>query len=185
MKPIFRCKTTKTYFQLFMICSLAASNQIHAQEIGYNLGLNKLGINANSFQPVYGFSIGYQLNKVFGVETNLLYSQRTKASVIQSDYLSFVLMPKIGYFDKKFGVYLAPSILLNPSLDHSNNQNHTYISTFQALGLQYKLRPELIIDAKFGYDIGITGGYFDNGLYQKYKGPMFVIGMKLKVNTSK
>jgi hypothetical protein len=57
-----------------MICSLAASNQIHAQEIGYNLGLNKLGINANSFQPVYGFSIGYQLNKVFGVETNLLYS---------------------------------------------------------------------------------------------------------------
>jgi hypothetical protein len=156
-----------------------------AQEIGYTIGANKLGIQANSFQPLYGFSIGYQINKNIGIETNLFYSQRMYGSKIQSDYLSFVLMPKIGIFKEKFGLYVAPSILLNPSLDHSNNQNHTYISTFQALGFQVHLKPELLIDAKLGYDLGLTGGYFDNGQYQKYNGPMVLLGMKIKINSKK
>ncbi len=178
------------HFKIWTICLLLSfvltSNvKLQAQEIGYNLGMNKLGIQPASFQPIYGFSIGYQLGRTFAVETNLIYSQRTHGSIVQSDYLSFILMPKIGYFDKKFGLYVAPSIALNPSLDHSNNQNHTYLSTFQAIGGQINLRPELLIDAKIGYDIGLTGGFFDNGQYQKYKGPMFILGMKLKINPSK
>jgi hypothetical protein len=181
MKQIFRFNGLASCFLLSFV--LLSNSNLKAQEIGYNLGVNKLGIQAASFQPVYGFSIGYQLGKNFALETNLIYSQRTRGSQVQSDYLSFVLMPKLGLFNNKFGVYIAPSILLNPSLDHSNNQNHTYLSTFQALGGQINLRSELIIDAKIGYDIGLTGGFFDNGQYQKYNGPMILLGMKLKINS--
>ena len=181
MKPIFQFKVL---FFASIIC-FAVNNNLQAQEIGYNLGVNKLGIQANAYQPVYGFSIGYKLNKYLALETNFLYSQRTRGNVVQSDYFSFVLMPKFGYFDKQYGLYYGPAILLNPSLDHSNNQNHTYLSTFQAIGGQYNLRPELLLDAKIGYDFGLTGGFFDNGTYQKYKGPMFILGMKLKINNIK
>lgn len=183
MKSIYHFKILA--FCLLLSFLLNSNVKLQAQEIGYNLGMNKLGIQATSFQPVYGFSIGYQLGKNFALETNLIYSQRTRGSQVQSDYLSFVLMPKVGIFKNKFGVYFAPSVLLNPSLDHSNNQNHTYLSTFQALGGQINLRRELIIDAKIGYDIGLTGGFFDNGQYQKYNGPMLIIGMKLKINSFK
>jgi len=168
----------------FLLFVIGPYNKLNAQEIGYNLGVNKLGIQATAFQPLYGFSIGYKLNKYLALETNLLYSQRTRGSVVQSDYLSFVMMPKLGYFQKRFGLYYGPALLLNPSLDHSNNQNHTYFSTFQAIGGQFNLRPELIIDAKIGYDFGLSGGFFDNGKYQNYNGLMFIIGMKLKLNTS-
>ena len=181
MKPI-------SQFKILFFSSLfcfAVNNNLQAQEIGYNLGVNKLGIQASAFQPVYGFSIGYKLNKYLALETNFLYSQRTRGNMVQSDYLSFVLMPKFGYFDKRYGLYCGPAILLNPSLDHSNNQNHTYFSTFQAIGGQLNLRPELILDAKLGYDIGLSGGFFDNGTYQKYKGPMLLFGMKLKINNIK
>jgi hypothetical protein len=183
MKPIFRNKILVCSFAFFF--TFTSNNELKGQEIGYNLGMNKLGIEAALFQPVYGFSIGYQLNKHFAVETNLLYSQRTRGTTVQSDYLSFVLMPKIGYFDKKFGLFYGPSLLLNPSLDHSNSQNHTYFSTCQAIGGQINLRPELILDAKFGYDFGLTGGFFDNGSYQKYHGLMILVGMKLKINNTK
>jgi hypothetical protein len=180
MKQIFLFR----FLFWFLLFAFIPNNKLNAQEIGYNLGINRLGIQAASFQPVYGFSIGYKLNKYLALETNLLYSQRTRGNMVQSDYLSFVVMPKLGYFKKKFGLYYGPSLLLNPSLDHSNNQNHTYFSTFQSIGTQVNLRPELIIDAKFGYDLGLTGGFFDNGKYQNYNGLMFLVGMKLKLNTS-
>ena len=177
------CRFNVLVFILLFLFS--TNNKLNAQEIGYNLGMNKLGIQATSFQPMYGFSIGYHLNKHLALETNLLYSQRTRGSMVQSDYLSFVLMPKFGFFKKKFGLYYGPSLLLNPSLDHSNNQNHTYLSTFQSIGGQIHLRPELIVDAKFGYDFGLTGGFFDNGEYQKYKGLVVILGMKMRINAPK
>ena len=185
MKPIFLFNSLLVRITIISILSGVLSIKASAQELGYNIGLNQLGIQAQSTQPLYGFSIGYQLNKHIGIETNLIYSQRTYGSKIQSDYFSFVLMPKFGIFKEKYGIYLAPSLLLNPTLDHSNNQNHTYLSSFQSIGAQIHLRPELIVDAKLGWDIGLTGGYFDQGTYQKYTGPMLILGMKIKVNNNK
>ena len=55
MKPIFLNK--------ILVCSLTffftfvSNNELKGQEIGYKFGINKLGIQAASFQPVYGFTI--------------------------------------------------------------------------------------------------------------------------------
>ena len=155
--------------------------QIKAQEIGYNIGMSKQGIDPGHFQPLYGMSIGARFSKHFAIETNMLYSQRTIGTVPQADYLSFVLMPKFGYFTERIGVYLAPSLLLNPCLYHSNTENHTYASAYAALGFQLGLGKKIIVDAKMGYDMGLTGAYFINNTWQKYKGPMLVLGMKLNL----
>ena len=156
--------------------------KLQAQEIGYNIGLSQLGIQSNSIQPLYGFSMGYQLNSNFALESNFFYSQRMYGSKVQADYFSLMLMPKLGFFKSKWGVFVASSILLNPTLDHSNNQNHTYLSSYQAIGAQLNLRPELLVDVKLGYDLGLTGGFYDYGNYQKYWGPMLLLGMKMKVS---
>lgn len=157
-------------------------SKANAQEIGYVGGLSSLGIDAKSYQPLYGFSIGYQFNKYLGLETNLFYSQRTIGSSIQADYISFLAMPKIGYFGKKVAFFYGPAILLNPTLHHSNIENHTYLSTYQSIGFQYKIMSKLAVDLKLGYDIGLTGAYFTNGSYQKYSGPMVLLGIKMLIS---
>ncbi|MEZ4805462.1 MAG: hypothetical protein R2852_08270 [Bacteroidia bacterium] len=165
--------------RLLIAISFISLNPIHSQEIGYCLGINKLGINPSSFQPVYGMSIGGKLNSFLALETNLLYSQRSIGNSIQADYLSFVCMPKIGLFKEKFGVYYAPALVLNPTLYHSNVENHTYVSTMQGIGLEFNLSQKIKIDGKVGYDIGLSGAYFENGAYQNYSGAFVLLGMKL------
>lgn len=169
------------YKILAIIFILGSSLQLNAQEIGYNIGMSKQGIDPDGFQPLYGMSIGARFSKLFALETNLLYSQRTIGTVPQADYLSFVLMPKFGYFTDRFGIYFAPSVVLNPCLYHSNTENHTYASAFTSAGVQLGLGKKIIVDAKLGYDLGLTGAYYQNNTWQKYKGPMLVLGMKLNL----
>jgi len=169
---------TNKLFLLIAVSNLFILNGL-AQEVGYNTGINKTGINPGLFQPVYGISIGYRFNSVFAIETNCLYSQRSIGSAVQADYLSFMAMPKIGYFGKKLGFYFAPALLLNPTLYHSNIENHTYMSTFQSLGAEWRAGKKLCLDVKFGYEFGLSGAYFENGAYKTYNGPLLLLGMKL------
>lgn len=162
-------------FVLFMIANVT----VYSMELGYNAGLNRIGINPAGYQPLYGFSIGKTFNKYLGVETNLIYSQRSIGKSIQADYLSFILMPKLGYFGKKAAIFYGPSLLLNPTLYHSNIENHTYLSTLHVIGAQYNISSKLSIDMKAGYDIGLCGAYFDNGKYSRYSGPVLLLGMKV------
>ncbi len=149
-----------------------------AQELGYLSGVTKQGINPERFEPLYGFTIGARVNKFLSIETAFYYSQRSIGSVIQADYFSFLAMPKVGYFGKRAGVYYAPGISLNPTLYHSNPENHTYLSTLQSVGGQFNILPELMIDLKIGVDIGLTGAYWENKVYQKYSGPVILLGLK-------
>ena len=154
---------------------------LSAQELGYVLGVNKIGINPGSFQPLYGLSLSKVYNKYLAVETSCFYSQRLIDQTPQADYLSFALMPQLGYFDKNYGIYLAPALMLNPTLYHSNLENHTYLSAYVALGGRKKLAKKILLDAKLGYDIGLTGGYYLNG-YSKYSGAMLQVALKFDLS---
>jgi hypothetical protein len=164
-----------------IICVLAVSSG-RAQEIGYLSGASKMGISPARFQPLYGFTIGAKLNKFFAFETALFYSQRSIGETIQADYFSFVAFPKIGLFREKFAVYYAPGIALNPTLHHSNIENHTYVSHIQSIGGHVNLKPKIMVDLKLGYDIGLSGAYFENGTYRKYSGPIILLGLKFRVS---
>lgn len=159
-------------------------NNVKSQELGYVGGFNKIGIQPTIYQPLYGFSIGSNVCKFFSIETNLIYSQRTINGTTQADYLSFIAIPKIGYFNKKVGIYFAPSLSLNPTLYHSNVKNHTYLSTNQSVGGQINLSKKIIVDVKAGYHLGLTGAYFDNGMYQNYDGIEILFGLKCLFNHS-
>jgi hypothetical protein len=165
-----------------VILLLLLSMHCRSQEIGYLTGVSRLGINPTRFQPLYGFSIGGKINKYIALETALFYSQRSIGAIIQADYFSFLAMPKIGYFGKKAGIYYCPGVSLNPTLEHSNIENHTYFSHLQAAGGEINITPKIIADIKVGYDIGLTGAYFENGIYRKYSGPVLFLGLKLKVS---
>lgn len=160
------------------------SNKVNAQELGYVAGINKLGIQPINYQPLYGFSIGAPVSKYFAIETNLFYSQRTINGITQADYLSFMAIPKIGYFNKKLGFYFAPSLSLNPTLYHSNVKNHTYLSTNQMLGSQINLNSKIIMDFKVGYHLGLTGAYFENGMYKYYNGIEILLGLKCRFSNT-
>ncbi len=151
------------------------------QEIGYLSGVNRIGIDPTRFQPLYGFTVGAKFHKAMAVETALFYSQRSYRDVIQADYFTFMAMLKLGYFGKKAGVYYCPGISLNPTLYHSNIKNHTYLSHIQAVGGQIDITPRMLADIKLGYDIGLTGAYFDNGAYSKYSGPVLMAGLKFRL----
>lgn len=153
---------------------------IYSQELGYVTGVNRLGIEPNSFQPIFGFSLGTKWTKNFEFETNLYYSQRTINGVTQADYISFAAFPKIGFFTQKAGIYYAPGIALNPTLYHSNIKNHTYLSTVQAFGGQISLGKKLFLDLKLAYNKGLTGAYFDNGKYRYYNGLEVLAGIKCR-----
>jgi hypothetical protein len=150
-----------------------------AQEIGYIGGVSKIGISPSSFQPLYGFSVSKVFSKYLAAETNLFYSQRLLNDLPQADYLSFSAMPQLGWFDSKkgFGLYAGPAIVLNPCLYHSNLENHTYLSTYLSAGIRKTIVKKVILDFRAGYDIGLTGGYYNNG-YSKYKGVMLQAALK-------
>lgn len=163
---------------IILILFFVFSTYTKAQEIGFLTGVTKQGVNPERFEPLYGFTIGANFNKVFSLETALYYSQRSIGGTVQADYFSFVAMPKIGYFTKKAGIYYAPGLVLNPTLHHSNIENHTYLSTIQSIGGQVNIIPEIIMDLKIGYDFGLTGAYFENGAYKKYSGAIIFLGIK-------
>lgn len=164
---------------IVLIINFIYSN-VSAQEIGYVGGVNRIGIEPSSFQPIYGFSIGSKVSKYFAIETNMFYSQRTIKGTTQADYLSFVAFPKLGFFTQRVGVFYSPALSLNPTLYHSNIKNHTYLSTIQSVGCQINLGRKIIVDFKLGYHYGLTGAYFENGAYQNYKGVEILFGLKCR-----
>jgi hypothetical protein len=44
------------------------------------------------------------------------------------------------------------------------------------------LTKKLLLDLKAGYDLGLTGGYFENSAYQKYKGLLILAGIKVDLS---
>ncbi len=174
----------KSHLRIYLVIITFLNNAqlAESQEIGYVTGVNKIGINPNSFQPIYGFTIGSKLNKYFYIETSMFYSQRSKGSIIQADYLSFIAFPEVGYFENKWGVFYSPAISLNPTLYHSNIKNHTYLSSIQTIGGQINLGKKIIANLKLGYDYGLTGAYYENNTYQRYNGPVVFLGLKCQFN---
>jgi hypothetical protein len=170
------CKSIKSIFAFIVLTTFISSN---AQEIGYIGGVSKLGISPASFQPLYGFSVSKVFSKYLAAETNCFYSQRLLNDIPQADYLSFSAMPQVGWFDKDkgYGVYFGPALVLNPCLYHSNLENHTYLSTYLSAGIRKKIVKKVYLDARAGYDMGLTGAYYNNG-YSKYSGLMFQAGIK-------
>jgi hypothetical protein len=167
--------------KILIAFSMLSISIVKAQEIGYITGVNRLGISPSLFQPIYGISIGAKVHKYVNIETNMYYSQRSIGSSPLADYLSFVLMPKIGNFNNKFSVFYGPGFAINPTLNHSATQNHTYVSTLQTIGVQLAIGKHLIADAKIGQDIGLTGGYYANNEWTKYSGPIAILGLKLNL----
>lgn len=169
----------KSFKAVLLMLLMTASFTSKAQEIGYVGGISKLGISPASFQPLYGFSVSKVFSNYIAVETNCFYSQRLLNDIPQADYLSFSAMPQLGWFDKDkgYGVYFGPALVLNPCLYHSNLENHTYLSAYLSAGLRKKIVKKVYLDARAGYDMGLTGGYYNNG-YSKYSGLMFQAGIK-------
>lgn len=151
----------------------------NAQEFGFITGTTKQGINPKNAQPIYGISLSKQAHKNVNVETNFMYSQRMKENKIQADYISFIIMGKFGTsFNKKINLFYGYGFSMNPTLDHSNPENHTYISHQETIGCQIRILPKTILDMKFIYDIDLTSGYVKDGEFYKYKGLIIMTGMK-------
>lgn len=167
---------------LILFTLLVSGIALKAQELGYLSGVNKLGYNPQQFQPLYGFSIGKKLNNWFVLESALFYSQRSYNNDIQADYFTFMLMPQFGLFKSKWGVYAGPTASLNPTLHHSNIQNHTYVSAGLGAGARLMVLKNIWIDGRVMYDKGLTGAYFDNGAYKNYNGIQIHLGLKFVLN---
>ena len=90
------------YFLVFILGSICCS----AQELGYVTGVSKIGIDAGTYQPLYGFSLGQSFSKYVAIESSLIYSQRTIVSTVQADYFSFILQPKVGFWGKRIGIFM-------------------------------------------------------------------------------
>jgi hypothetical protein len=176
-------RTFKHIFTIGILMFLFTHNS-NAQELGYLSGVSKLGVKQTSYQPLYGFNIGKVFNKHIAIETNLFYSQRQVGETPQADYFTFSLIPQFGVFDenKKFGIYAAPSVALNPTLYHSNAENHTYVSAGFFVGGRYQIVKKIIVDVRGGYDYGLTGAYFVNNTYYTYKGIMAQVGLKFDLS---
>lgn len=157
------------------------SNFCQAQEIGYLTGATKQGVNPASAQPIYGITLQSQVNKYTAIESNVFYSQRMNGKKIQSDYLSFLLLSKVGYFLTRGGVYACAGLSLNPSLSHANPENHTYGSFTTGAGVQLKLFRKTWIEGKAIYDYGISGGYLKDERWTHYKGLIIMTTLKFKI----
>lgn len=150
-------------------------------EVGYLIGGTKQGINPASAQPIYGITLQKQFSKNVSLESNVFYSQRMNGKAIQSDYLSFMLLAKFGYFGNKAGVYVCYGLALNPSLTHANNENHTYGSFTPAIGAQLKLFGRTWIELKGIYDCGLSGAYLKEGCWSDYGGLIIMSTLKFRL----
>lgn len=174
-------RSMRAKLTILALLMLTGANRAEAFELTYLAGASKIGINPSRFEPLYGFGIGGRLGRHLALETALFYSQRSIGSSIQADYFTFLGMPEFGYFGKKFAVYYAPGIALNPCLHHSNIENHTYLSFPQFIGAQINVKPDLMLEGRAGYDLGLTYGYFQNGNKQNYSGFLVQVGLKFRM----
>ena len=161
---------------IFICCGKAS-----AFDLTYIAGASRIGIGPSRFEPLYGFGIGKRFNKYFTLESALFYSQRSIGSTIQADYFTFAAMPEVGYFGKKLAVYYSPGLALNPCLHHSNIENHTYLSFPQFIGGQFNVWPEVLLEGRVGYDLGLTYAYFQNGAKHNYSGFIIQAGLKFRM----
>lgn len=167
---------------LLLSAVLLSSIRLWSQELGYMTGASQLGYEAQGFQPLYGFTIGKMIQHHILLESSLYYSQRTYKSDIQADYMSFMLMPQFGWFEKKWGAYAGPTFALNPTLHHSSIKNHTYVSAGLAVGARFMIIKRVWLDGKVMFDKGLSGAYFDNGSYKNYDGIQIHLGMKFDLS---
>lgn len=136
-------------------------------------------------QPIYGITLQKQFNKYFNLESNVLYSQRMlhNSNKIQADYLQFMINSKFGYFGTKLGIYGGYGFSLNPTLNHTNPENHTYVSFIPNIGLQVTILPKVIIDLKAIYDIGLVPGHYiiEQGWDDPYKALIIMTTLKFQI----
>ncbi|MCC6817646.1 MAG: hypothetical protein IT245_01970 [Bacteroidia bacterium] len=163
---------------LLSIVTIFCCSFANSQEFGYITGANNLGYNAQRFQMLYGISGSKKFKDYFNLETGVFYSQRQYENEIQADYLSFYNMFQFGTFKEKYGIYAGPIVALNPTLHHSNIENHTYVSAGLGLGGRLLLVKKVWADARIAYDKGLTGAYFKNNTYQNYDGLSIFLGLK-------
>lgn len=158
-----------------IIILLLSSFFCKGQEVGYIGGFSK---EVESIQPVYGISMNIKFKgdslksflKYIQLETNLLYSQRSLNNKIQADYLQFMAIGKVGYFGNKIGIYGGYGFSLNPTINHSGGENHTYGSFIPCIGINTKLFNRTYLDIKGIYDCGLSGGYYKNNSWYEYRG---------------
>jgi len=174
---------------------LSISVNIYSQmTIGYLTGLTNQGINKPAhYQPIYGITIQNQFKGKFGkrlaIESDFLYSQRMNRTKIQSDYFQYMLIGKIGkfnFFKDRLGIYVGIGGSYNASIDHSNPQNHTYLSVVPTVGGQIKISKVTYLELKAVYDYGVPmlgfhGGYYNNSSWTNYKGPLIMGTLKFKI----
>lgn len=152
-------------------------------QMGYVTGFTKQGINPAAVQPIYGITLQKQFGKFVAIESDVIYSQRMNGKKIQADYLQFMAMAKFGYFGKRAGIYGGYGFSLNPTLDHDNPQNHTYLSFVPSVGCQFNVLPKTIVELKSIYDIGLIPGYYipTVGWGDSYKGVMIMATLKFTI----
>jgi len=151
-----------TYIIIALAIFMCSKSKAQTQ-MGYVTGFTKQGINPAAVQPIYGITLQKQLIKYVALESDVIYSQRMNGHNIQADYLQFMIMGKFGYFGNKAGIYGGYGFSLNPTLDHSNPENHTYVSFIPSIGCQLNLFPKTIVELKSIYDIGLMSGYYIPG----------------------
>lgn len=156
-----------------MLCSLNCVAQI---QLGYLTGISKSGLQASMVQPVYGLTMQKQYNKYVNLESDIFYSQRMVGNKIQGDYLQFIAQAKFGYFGRVVGVYGGYGFSLNPAINHSNTENHTYVSFIPSVGGQLRIFPKTILELKMSYDTALTAAYLKDNYWYNYNG-LLILGM--------
>ncbi len=169
---------TKLLTLSLLFVSLTCFSQV---EVGYLTGMTKQGINPKHFQPIYGITLQRQFSKYINLESDFVYSQRMNSNKIQADYLQFMLTGKVGYFGNKIGVYGGYGFSLNPTVNHSNPENHTYVSFIPSVGTQLRILPKTILELKAIYDNGLMGAYYKNGDWHDYYGWMIMTTLKFQI----
>lgn len=166
---------------IIMLALILGAVKCEAQDIGWLTGYTKQGINPASGQPIYGFTLQHQFSKYVAIEGNTFYSQRLNGKIIQSDYLSFMALVKLGYFGDRAGVYGLYGFTLNPSLSHDNPENHTYGSFNIGGGCQLKVFRKTWVELKGIYDCGLSGAYLKNGSLSDYRGLIIMSTLKFEL----
>lgn len=165
----------KLIILLLIIISFNSYSQV---QMGYLFGMTFK-------QPIYGITLQKQFSKYFNLESNVLYSQRMlyNSNKIQADYLQFMINGKFGYFGNKLGMYEGYGFSLNPTLDHTNPENHTYVSFIPNIGLQATILPKVIVDLKCIYDIGLVPGHYivGQGWDDSYKALIIMTTLKFQI----
>ncbi len=172
----------KLLISLLFLISFTAYSQVDSSDtekvyFGYQTGFT-------DHQPIYGLTLQKQYCKYVQVETDFVYSQRMMGHKIQADYLQFMLMGKFGYFGNRFGVYGGYGFSLNPTVNHSNPENHTYMSFVPSVGGQLRILPKTVLELKAIYDCGLVPGFYnvkEGNWGEDYKNAMIMATLKFQL----